>query len=164
MSDSLTLILAVAVPTLLLAGLRINAAMVFLSVCLGVVLVDHVAPDISLVLGSFSAKDNKIGGLAVDLVLLLAPVVTTAILAAFSVHGRAKTWLNLIPAAATSMLLVLLVVPLLSRAVAFSLMTQPAWRVLSNSEAIVVGVGAAVSLLFLWKQRGSLRHHDKRHH
>lgn len=164
MPDNLTLILALVIPLLLFAVLRINAAMVFLSVCLGVVLVDHVASDVSLVLGSFSAKDNKIGGMAIELVLLLAPVVTTAVIAAFSVHGRAKWWLNLIPAAATSMLLVLLVVPLLSRAVAFDLMTDPAWRILSNAEAIIVGVGAAVSLLFLWKQRGSLRQHDKRHH
>jgi len=164
MPDNLTLIAALVIPFLLFAVLRINAAMMFLSVCLGVVLVEHVASDISMVLGSFKSGQNEIGGMATELILLLAPVITTAVLAAFSVHGRAKWWLNLVPAAATSMLLVLLVVPLLSRGVAFGLMTDPAWRVLSNSEAIVVGVGAVVSLLFLWKQRASLRHHDKRHH
>ena len=164
MPDNLTLIAALIVPFLLFAVLRVNAAMVFLSVCLGVVLVEHVAPDISLVLGSFKSGQNVVGGIATELALLLAPVLTTAILASFSVHGRAKWWLNLIPAAATSMLLVLLVVPLLSRGIAFGLMTDPAWRILSNSEAIVVGVGAAVSLLFLWKQRASLRHHDKKRH
>lgn len=162
MSHDITLIVALVLPVLLWLVLRVNAAMVFLSVCLGAVLVDHVAGDANLIVGSFSPTTNSLSQTTIELSLLLVPAIVTSVIMAFSVHGRLKVFLNIFPAAAASMLLVLLCVPLLPRGLAFALMTQPTWRFLSNAEALVIGLGALVSLFFLWSQRRNFRHHDKR--
>ena len=164
MSHDLILILALTLPILLLLILRVNAAMVFLSVCLGAVLVDHVSNDANLIVGSFSPTTNSLSQTTIELLLLLVPTVTTAVIMALSVHGRLRIFLNLFPAAASSMLLVLLAVPMLPRGLAFALMTQPTWRMLSNAEALVIGIGAIISLFFLWTQRRNFRNHDKRKH
>lgn len=164
MSYNIVLILALALPALVFLFLRVNAAMVFLSVCLGAVLVDHVASEAITMLGLFTPKANQISRMTIELILLLAPAVVTTILAVFSVHGRVKVVLNLIPAAAASMLAVLLVVPLLPRSLMYSLQSQEVWRMLWNAEALVVGAGALVSLFFLWTQRRSFRNPDKHKH
>ncbi len=164
MSHDVTLIIALTAPVLLFLALRVNAAMVFLSVCLGAVLVDHVAGDANMIVGSFSPKTNSLSQTTVELCLLFVPAIITTVIMILSVHGRLKVMLNFFPAAAASMLMVLLAVPMLPRGLAFSLMTQPTWRMLSNAEALVIGVGALVSLFFLWTQRRNFRHHDKRKH
>ena len=164
MSHDITLIAALALPVLIFLFLRVNGALVFLSVCLGAVLVDHVAGDANLVMGSFSPKTNSLSQTTIELALLLVPAIVTAIVTLLSVHGRLRVVLNLFPAAATSMLLVLLAVPMLPRSLAFNLMTQDTWRMLSNAEALVIGAGALVSLFFLWTQRRNFRQHDKRKH
>ena len=157
------LIIALALPALLFVILRVNAAMVFLSVCLGAVLVEHVAIQAGDMLGLFTPDIPSVSRSTIEFTLLLAPAVVTTIVTLFSVHGRIRVVLNIIPAVATSALAVLLAVPLLSRGLMFELQTQPAWRMLWNAEALVVGAGALVSLFFLWSQRRSFRHRDKRH-
>lgn len=164
MTHEVTLIAALALPVLLFLFLRVNAAMVFLSVCLGAVLVDHVAGDANMIVGSFSPKTNSLSQTTIELCLLLIPAIVTTIIMALSVHGRLKVVINFFPAAAASMLLVLLAVPMLPRGLAYNLMTQDTWRLLSNAEALVIGAGALVSLFFLWTQRRNFRHHDKRKH
>lgn len=164
MSHEITLIVALTLPVLIFLFLRVNAAMVFLSVCLGAVLVDHVAGDANMIVGSFSPSTNSLSQTTIELCLLLVPAIVTTIIMALSVHGRLKVVLNFFPAAASSMLLVLLAVPMLPRGLAFNLMTQDTWRLLSNAEALVIGAGALVSLFFLWTQRRNFRHHDKRKH
>jgi len=164
MSHEITLIAALVLPVLLFLVLRANAALIFLSVCLGAVLVDHVARDANMIVGSFSPKTNSLSQTTIELCLLLVPALVTTIIMSFSVHGRLKVVLNFFPAVASSMLMVLLTVPMLPRGLAFNLMSQDAWRILSNSEALVIGVGALVSLFFLWTQRRNFRHHDKRKH
>ncbi len=138
--------------------------MVFLSVCLGAVLVDHVAPEANTMLGLFSAHPSKLSQTTIQLFLLLAPMIATTVITALSVQGRLKIVLNAVPAVAASMLLVLLIVPLLPNGLMFEFESQPVWRFLWNSEAFVIGAGALVSLFFLWTQRGSFRRHDKRKH
>jgi hypothetical protein len=164
MSYDLILITALALPVFLFVVLRVNAAMVFLSVCLGAVLVDHVAGEADAVVGSFTSHPPSLSTITIQLGLLLAPAIVTAVLTALSVHGRIKVALNIVPAAAASMLIVLLGTPLLARGLAFQLMTQPTWRYLSNAESLVIGLGALISLFFLWTQRKNFRHHDKRKH
>ena len=164
MSYDVILIAALVLPVLVLLTFRVNAALVFLSVCLGAVLVDHVAGDADLIVNSFSPTTNSLSQTTIQLLLLLVPTIVTTVIMVFSVHGKLRGFLNLFPAAASSMLLVLLAVPMLPRGLAFNLMTQEAWRILSNAEALVIGVGALISLFFLWTQRRNFRHHDKRHH
>jgi hypothetical protein len=164
MSYDLILILALALPVLIFVTLRVNAAMVFLSVCLGAILVEQVGTQAIEMTGLFTPKEYSASQTTINLVMLLAPAVLTTIVTAFSVHGRIKVALNLVPATAASMLAVLLAVPMLSRGLAFNLMSQQTWHILYNAEALVVGAGALVSLFFLWTQRRSFRKHDKRKH
>ncbi len=161
MSYDAILIAALVLPVLLFLILRVNASFVFLSVCLGAVLVDHVSGDAEMIVGSFSPRTDSLSQTTIELLLLLVPAVVTSIIMAFSVRGKARVFLNLFPAAATSMLLVLLAVPMLPRGLAFNLMTQDAWRILSNAEALVIGAGALVSLFFLWTQRRNFRAQEK---
>jgi hypothetical protein len=165
MNYNLALILALLLPALLFIFLRVNAAFVFLSVCLGAVLVDHVGNQAHDMLGLFAPKVNSASRTAVDLALLLTPVVLTTIVMVLSVRGKWKVILNAVPAIAASMLMVILAVPLLSRGLSFNLMHQPVWNALSKAEALVVGLGALVSLFFLWLGRASFRSkHDKKKH
>src|SRR5688572_15317773 len=128
MSHNLILILALAVPALLFVVLRVNAAMVFLSVCLGAVLVEHVASQAGDMLGLFTPNISSVSRTTIELTLLLAPAIVTTVVTLFSVHGKVKVVLNIVPAAAASMLAVLLAVPLLSRGLMFALQSQPVWR------------------------------------
>jgi len=164
MSHDIALIIALALPILIFLLLRVNAALVFLSVCLGAVLVDHVASDANMIVGSFSPTTNSLSQTTIELCLLLVPAVITTIIMSFSVHGRLKVVLNFFPAVASSMLLVLLAIPMLPHGIAFAFMIQPSWRMLSNAEAMVISLGALVSLFFLWTQRRNFRGHNKKKH
>src|SRR3954466_10196044 len=102
MSPEVTLGLIVAVPVLILMFLRVNAALVFLSLCLGNVLVQFVAPDASSFMALFSASipaGVDTGNDTLKIVLLLFPVVLTAIFMIRTVKGFGRLLLNLLPAA-----------------------------------------------------------------
>ena len=136
--------------------------MVFLSLCLGAVLVEYVASQANDMIEMFIPRLASASAMSIQLALLLAPAVVTAIVTVFGIHGRAKVTLNALPAMATSALALLLTVPLFTPGLRFALESQPTWRILSNADALIIGAGALVSLFFLWSQRGSFRRHDKR--
>ncbi|HZM64500.1 MAG TPA: hypothetical protein VFB59_05180 [Candidatus Saccharimonadales bacterium] len=162
MPNDLALVVALAAPTLALVLLRINAALVFLSLCLGAVLVQYVAGEANSLITLFSKQEGTLSASGIQLTLLLAPAIVTCIVSVLSVHGKLKTMLNILPALASSALGMLLVIPLLPSGLRFELETEQVWQVLVKSQALVVGAGALVSLTFLWMQRGSFKHHDKR--
>jgi hypothetical protein len=153
MPHNLALILALAVPFAVMALLRINAAMVFLSLCLGAVMVQYVAGQADDLFHAFVPHAGNVSTTTLSLALLLAPAVMTAVLTVFSVHGGAKVWLNFLPAAAAAALATLLTVPLLPAGIKHTFESQSAWHVVSSSEALVIGVGGFMSLVFLWSQR-----------
>lgn len=164
MSNDLTLIVALAVPALVIVLLRSNAAMVFLSLCLGAVLVEYVAPSADELMHIVSRRAGEVSNSVVSLMLLLAPAVVTCVVTLLSIHGRMRNVFNVLPAIAASMLAALLAIPVLPAHVAAQLQQSEVWDVLSKSEALVVGVGALISLFFLWSQRRNFKHHDKKHH
>ena len=156
------LVVAIAVPVVGMVLLRVNAAMVFLSLCLGQILVQYVAPQANDLLHMLDSRAGGLSTTTIDLALLLAPAVATAILMLFSVHGGLKRLLNLVPAVAASLLAVLLAGPLLPTNLRHSFHSHQLWVYVSNAQALIVGAGAAVSLFFLWSQRNSLRAPEKR--
>ncbi|HSX33171.1 MAG TPA: hypothetical protein VLF91_02430 [Candidatus Saccharimonadales bacterium] len=160
----LVMIVALVVPALLFLVLRVNASLVFLSLCLGTVLVQYVASQANDLITMLVPHASPISTSSLQLVLLLIPAIVTAIVTIFSMHGRLKTVINVLPAAGAAALAVLFAVPLLTPGLRANLESLKTWHYLSNSEALVIGAGAAVSLTFLWTQRSALRHHDKRHH
>ena len=164
MSHDLIILSALAIPAVVMAFLRVNGAMVFLSLCLGAVLVTSVASEANDMIHLFIRSAGDISTSTIQLILLLGPAVATTVFTVFSVHGRMKRLLNLLPATAACLLAVLLAAPLLPPDVKAAFGHPTAWDVLSKSQALVVGVGALMSLTFLWTQRHGSGHSDKKKH
>lgn len=155
MPDSIELIIALLIPFITIVWLRINAAMVFLSVCLGYVLVELVAKDANSLITFLAPSTESISATTWYLIMLLLPVVLTCIFTAFSIKDRFKTIVNAFPAAAVSVLLLLLAIPLFTPGLRFTLQSQELWQHLYGAQAMIVGIGALISLLFIWTTKRS---------
>lgn len=159
MPHHIELIIALVVPFAVLTILRINAAMVFLSLCLGYVLVELVANDANSLI-NFLAPNNSLSKTSWQLGMLFLPVVLTSIIMAFSIHGRLKSIFNIIPAAAFSVLAVLLAIPLFTPGLRYALESQEIWKQIHGAQALIVGAGALISMVFLWTQRRQAKKHE----
>jgi hypothetical protein len=157
----------VLVPAVLAILLRINAAVLFMSLCVGEVLVQYVASDTGSFAATFGGHTSNVSESTLRLALLLIPPILTAIFMFHSVHGGPKSLMNVCPAVGVGLLTALLVKPLLSTAFQRTLENSSLWHQFSKAQALVVSVSALFSLLFLWLQRhnsGESKHHSKRHH
>jgi hypothetical protein len=159
----------VLVPVIILMVLRINAALVFLSLCLGDVLVQFVAGDTNAFMTTFSsspaAQSVARSGSDVKLLLLLLPVVLTTVFMIRTVKG-ARLVLNILPAAGVGLLGGLLVVPLLSSGLSNNIVNSSLWTQVTRAQDLIVGASAVVCLLVLWMQRpktGGDEKHGKHH-
>ena len=167
MSPELTLGLIVLVPVVLLLLLRINATLVFLSLCLGNVLVQFVAPDANSFMDLFSAKlpaGVDTGNDNMKLILLLLPVVLTAIFMIRTVRGTGRLLLNLLPAAGAGLLGGLLVVPLLPLGLSHGITDSSLWGQVLRAQDLIVGTSALICLLVLWLQRPKTGHNKHGKH
>jgi len=168
MNSSLALLAAIiGVPIVVMMVLRINAALVFLSLCLGDVLVQFVAGDTSSFMSLFSAHAAKAHptNTTIQLFLLLLPVVLTAVFMIRTVKGP-KLLLNILPAAGVGLLGALLVVPLLPTETAVNILSSNVWHQVKNAQDLIVGLSALFCLLVLWLQRPTAGEgkHGKKHH
>jgi hypothetical protein len=146
----------VLIPAAFLMLLRVNATLVFLSLCLGDVLVQFVAPDANSFLQLFSAHvpaSVDKGNDTVKIILLLLPVVLTAIFMVRTVRGSGKLLLNVLPAAGVGLLGALLVVPLLPPGLSHNIVNSSLWEQVQKAQNLIVGTSALVCLLVLWLQR-----------
>jgi hypothetical protein len=167
MTPEVTLALIVLVPVILLMVMRINAALVFLSLCLGDVLVQFVAPDATSFTELFSAHlpaGVDTGNDNIKIALLVLPVVLTAVFMIRTVRGHGRLLLNLLPAAGVGLLGGLLIVPLLPAGLSYNVTDSALWSQVQRAQDLIVGTSALVCLLVLWLQRpktgGS---HGKKH-
>ncbi len=158
----------VLAPVVLLMVLRVNAALVFLSLCLGDVLVQFVANDTSEFLTLHASQVPQqaasAGSETVKIVLLLLPVVLTTIFMIRTIHGTGRLLLNLLPAAGVGLLGGLLVVPLLPAGLSHSIVDSSLWSQVQRAQDLIVGASALVCLLVLWLQRpkaGGAHKHGK---
>ncbi len=166
MSSEVILAAIVLVPIIVLFLLRINAALVFLSLCLGNVLVQFVAPDANSFTALFAAhvpKGVDTGDNFIKLVLLLLPVVLTAIFMVRTVHGHARRALNILPSAGVGLLGGLLVVPLLPGNLSANIIGSSLWSQVQQAQDLIVGASALICLLFLWLNRPTSGKHSKKH-
>lgn len=153
------LVALVAVPVVLLFLLRINAALVFLSLCLGSVLVRFTASDaVSVIAGN--GTNAQITGSNVKLILLVAPALLTMLFMIKTVR-RSMRLVNILPAVATGCLAALLVVPLLSAGTAANIMRSSVWMQTESLQSAIVASGTLICLLFLWL--GRPKNHDSKH-
>lgn len=160
----MTLTAIVLIPAILLMVLRINAALVFLSLCLGNVLVQFVAGDA----GNFLTQQSQVSlptaytsDNTVRLTLLLLPALLTAIFMIKTVRSQSRLLLNLLPAAGVGLLGGLLAVPLLPPGLSHNIIASSLWTQAHQAQDVIVGGSAVVCLIVLWLQRPKAGH--KRH-
>lgn len=151
-----------AAPILVLAIFRINAMLVFLSLCLGVVLVKFVGGEAASTVGiltSYGTSNESV----ISLFLLFLPAVLTAVFMIRSVRGRTKLFLNFLIAVAVGSLVLLLAEPYLADSLRQPLVTSPVWYHLQKLQVLVVALGAIFCLLYLWMQRPKHHAEDPKH-
>jgi hypothetical protein len=166
MNAYLPLAIAVGVPIIILMVLRINATLVFLSLCLGNLLVQFVGNDANSVIAIASkAGTTSPSQTYVRLGLLLFPVILTAFFMVRSVKGPKLLW-NLLPAVAFGLVFTLLLVPLLPHAQASMLTGSAAWAQFLRLQTLIVSGGTLICLLFLWttRPRGGKEDKHGKHH
>ncbi len=160
--QNIILLVAIAVPALILVLLRTNAAMVFLSLCAGALLVSFAGNEASLV-GSAIGNNSEAVSQYFEMALLLLPVLLSTIFLRKSMTGP-KAMLNILPAVAVGIVGVLIAVPLLPGGVQATVTNLNGWKLLEQSKEIVVVVGVVVSLAVLWLTgRPSHKGHKKKH-
>lgn len=167
MSPDIILAALVLIPIVVLMFLRINASLVFLSLCLGDVLVQFVAPDANSFFDLFSAhvpKGVDTGDNLIKLALLLLPVILTAIFMIRTVHGHPRLLLNILPSAGVGLLGGLLVVPLLPISLSVNIVNSPLWHQAQRAQDLIVGGSALICLMVLWLNRPSSGKHGRGKH
>jgi len=161
------LAILVIVPIVLAMVLKVNAAVLFMSLCVGQILVQYVSNDTISLVTSASARTSSLSESTIQLGLLLLPVVLTAIFMLHSVHGT-KSIINLLPAIGFGFLTALFVEPLLSPGFQKTLQHSSIWHQILQAQTLIVGAGAFVALLFLWFQDRGLgskrRSHSSKSH
>lgn len=156
MSPTLILSLVVILPIVVLTLLRINAALVFLSLCLGNVLVQFVAPDATAFFDLFSAGNfnaHSAGSNTIKLILLTLPAILTAVFMIRTVKGKFRLMLNVLPSAGVGLLAALLAVPLMSTGLQHNITGSFLWELAQKSQDLIVGSSAIVCMFVLWLQR-----------
>ena len=147
-------------PIVLILVLRTNAAVVFLSLCAGALMVSYVGNDAGLV-GSALGASVSVGNSTAQLGLLFIPPLLSSFFLRHSMRGP-KTVINLLPAIAFGLVGVLLAVPLLPGGVRHDVTITQGWSMLIHQQEIVVIAGVLVSLIVLWFSHSTTK--DKKHH
>jgi hypothetical protein len=162
---SLAVLIALVVgPVLLLYLLRVNAAFVYLSLCLGDVLVQFSGDDAASIVAGASTTANLTTS-TIKLALLVAPAILTVLFMMGTAKGQ-KRLLNVLPSAAAGLLLALLAVPLLPPGLGNSVTALPVWVNTSQLQSGIIAGSTLVCLLFLWMSRpkhGGEKHKGKHH-
>ena len=153
MSHDAILLAMLAIPTFALSILRINAVMVFLSLCLGEVLVRFVASEANTMITLFAPHASQISTSTVQIVVLLLPAVLTSVFMVFSIRGKGRLAFNILPALGVGSLATFMLVQLLPGGTQHAIESGALWVQLSKLQALIVSASAIISLVFLWMQR-----------
>lgn len=166
MTPEVTLGALVVAPVILLLLLRVNATLVFLSLCLGDVLTQFVAGDANDLVGLLSASNAQVhissSNNTLKIILLLLPVVLTTVFMIRTVRGKVRLMLNVLPAAGVGLLGALLIVPLLPPGLAHNIIGSTLWDQVHRAQDLIVGATALVCLLVLWLQRPKTGHSEEK--
>lgn len=138
----------IVVPLVLIVLLRAHGGVAFMSLCLGSVLASYVAVDITDFATQIMSLDALSSGQWVKIVLLVTPLVLALLFTAKSV-SKHKQLFNVLPAAATGLLLALLVMPLLPANLQNLAEDSVLWKTISNLQTAVLLAGAFFSMVFL---------------
>ncbi|HUD81536.1 MAG TPA: hypothetical protein VMR08_02855 [Patescibacteria group bacterium] len=164
MTPTLLFGLIVIAPILLVFLLRVNAAVLFMSLCVGEVLVIFLSNDAGTLSGVVSPATAPISQASLKLALLFIPPLLTLIFRFHSIKGLVKSLLNLIPSIFIGLVGALMVEPLLSTSYQKTLNRSALWHNLTQAQALIVGCGAIVCLVFFLFQRHSFPRRKKHGH
>ena len=153
-------IAVVVAPLIILTALRINAALVFLSLCLGEVLVMFAGKEATETVGILNSHGDANANL-VSLGLLLIPVVLTAFIMIGTVKGKLKLAFNGLPALAVGTLGLLLAEPLFTPGLQGGIENTVVWQQIQGLQMVAITASALISLLAWWMQRPKHKHHDE---
>lgn len=166
-SALITLIAIIGVPVVAMMLLRINAALVFMSLCLGSVLTMFVSEDAGWLMTLASSEVPKAGSITESMVklgLLLLPPVLTAIFMIRTVRDGPRLMLNILPALGVGLLAALLAVPLLPAGTSLNILGSPLWQEVVKLQDLIVGSSALLCLFVLWLQRPKAGEGKRRKH
>ncbi len=162
-SGDIWLAIITLAPIALVYVLRANAALVYLSLCLGYVLYSFDSHNALTTVNSLhihNPTNIKPSSIMVNLVLLLGPTVLTLISQINSIK-KSRKLMNLIPAAFCGLFTTLIIVPTLPASIAGKVEITSYWSSLTHYQAGIVGIGAAVAILFFWMNS---KHNGKKYH
>lgn len=161
----LWLALIVLIPLIGFYFFGINAAPVFLSLCLGYVLVMFDSKNASNVASSINHNvpvHINASLVAINLILLLGPAVLTIISQVRSISGH-KKFLNLLSSASVGLFGALIIVPRLPSSVSSSIMSNSYWLQIVKYKTAIVGIGGLIAIvffLFSLKKKATKKHHE----
>lgn len=144
-------------PLALAYFLKSNAALAFLALCAGFVLITLASADAARLLNDTGII--SLSRTAVSLILLVAPLILTLMLTRKSFSGHSKFILQIVPGLCAGGLLALIVVPLLSQSLHADFANSTFWNSLQKIQPEIVAVGVLSSLLMIWA--GGLKRHGR---
>lgn len=164
------LIIIILIPLVGFYLLRINAATVFLSLCLGYVLFAFDSHNASMTANNLISHNylpiHVTASVATtNLFLLLAPAVLSIILQLGSLTKH-KRIINILPSLGVSLFLPLLIVPLLPTSIMISIVHTSFWSKITTYQSSIVGISALVAIIFFWltvhNKREKTKHHGSK--
>lgn len=154
------LAIVVGVIALLLLVFRINASIVFFSLCAGSVLNNQVGGEASLFISSF-IKNGDTSRAITSIGLILLPAIFSALIVRKSISAN-KLLANIVPSIAAGCLVVLLLVPFIPGGLQNQLTDSISWEYLERFEPLVLVIGMLSSVLLLWLSKDKTKK-DKKH-
>jgi len=141
------LIALVLGPAVLTFLLRSNAALSFLALCAGFVVISFASTDLKNLTGQLNFSINSS---TLNLILVGLPLVLTLLLTRKAFSGGVSRVLHIVVALCAGGLLALVTVPLLSDSVRANFANSNLWSDLHKIQAEVIGLGVFLSLLIVW--------------
>lgn len=166
MTPLLLVIAIVLGPAIVLYFLRINGALVYLSLCMGEVLSFFLggnAKTNNLILNNELLHSHIKSSNDVRLVLLLLPVIITAGIMV-GTTGHKKWSPNILSALSVGLLAAYLVIPLLNFDASLGVASSSIWQKLVMYEPEIIGGTALYVLIMLALERSKLASHKHKKH
>ncbi len=136
-------------PVVLTFLLKSNAALSFLALCAGFVVICFAGADLKNLTGQLNFKINSS---TVNLIVLSVPLVLTLLLTRRTFSGGAARIFHLAVALCTGALLALLAVPLLGGSIRANFAHSNLWSDLRNIQSPAIGAGVFLSLIMVWSK------------
>lgn len=150
------------IPVVLIVLLRVNAAFIFLSLCLGDVLVQFCGHDAVSIFTGASA-DAHVTASTIKLLLLLLPAILTVLFMIQTVRHNQQLF-NILPALGVGVLTALFVVPQLPPGLSHAITGSQVWGQIQTYQSGLVAISTLLCLLFLWMLRPKHVGKESKHH